>query len=89
MDEPARRCYPLGHLTMSEELVLVALRVLACSVVRGKDPAPEDVARLREAVTEVQRDWEVDTLATHIVERELRHRRRTRLAAAASAVCGR
>jgi hypothetical protein len=73
---------------MSEELVLVALRVLACSVVRRQDPTPEDVARLREAVTEVQRDWEVNTLATHIVERELRHRRRTGLAAAASAACG-
>jgi primosomal protein N'' len=77
------------NYTMSEELVLVALRVLACSVVRRQDPTPEDVARLREAVTAEERDWEAETLAAYITERELRHRRRTRLAAAASAACGR
>jgi hypothetical protein len=52
--------------TMSKELVLVALRVLACLVVRRQDPAPEDVARLRQAVAAEERDWEVETLAAYI-----------------------
>ena len=73
---------------MSEELVLVALRVLACSAIRRQQPDHDDVARLREAVAPEERDWEVETLAAHIVEREVRHRRARRLAAA-TAACGR
>jgi hypothetical protein len=57
---------------MAEELVRVALRVLACSVVRRQDPNAEDVVCLRQAVTGEERDWEVDALAAHIIHREVR-----------------
>jgi len=72
---------------MSEELVLVALRVLACSAIRCQDPAPEDVAQLREAVTGEERDWKVEALAAQIIQREVRQRR-VRRAATAGAACG-
>jgi hypothetical protein len=57
---------------MSDELVPVALRVLACLTLHSQQPDPKDVVRLREAVTGEERDWEVDTLAAHIIQREAR-----------------
>ena len=64
---------------MSEELVRVALRVLACFALDRQYPNPEDVARLRRAVTGEEHDWEVDALAAYVIEREIQLRKVTRV----------
>jgi hypothetical protein len=60
---------------MSEELILVALRVLACVTLDCQHPDPEDGATLRQAVTGEERDWDVDALAAHIIHREVRQQK--------------
>jgi hypothetical protein len=77
MDRPIRPCYFVTNCTMAEELVRVALRVLACLTVNRQHPSPKDVARLRAAVTEEERGWEVDALAGYIIHREVRQHKVT------------
>jgi hypothetical protein len=59
---------------MTEELIGVALRVLACVTLCFQDPDPQDVARLRDAVAGEEQGWEVDALAAYIIHREVRAR---------------
>jgi len=58
-----------------EELVRLALRVLTCLALNRQYPNPTDVARLRQAVSEEERDCDVDALAAYIIKREMQLRR--------------
>src|SRR5215472_7705583 len=51
-EAPKRRPISLANCTMSEELIRVALRILACLTLHFQQPESSDVERLREAVAE-------------------------------------
>ena len=59
---------------MATELLQVALRVL-CSYTAYTKPSQQDVDQLRAAASGPEAGWEADSLASYIIQRELKKKR--------------
>lgn len=72
---------------MDYEIVQTALRILN-AYVAYEVPGKEDVARLRAAAREAERELPADTLATRMIEREIEKQRTERAEAAGGRTAG-